>query len=185
MAKHRANECKGNNYEPRKAYNAKANNNDNHDWDDESQNNNKNKNKNKRDELSSDDESDNHGRSKKHMVNVTKAVDFDSHVYSNNAVMGSTTDVNFNLLDKFNKSYSSDRTRDEGAMSFMGLSQLDASRTAKVGGTSKFTSRRDYQEAMAPRATSEATSDCDNANPTRSPVLRLRGAGEPDHGRSD
>ena len=119
------------------------------------------------------------------MANVTKAVDFDSHVYSNNAVMGSSTDVNFNLLDKFNQSYSSDRTRDEGAMGFMGLSQLDVSRTAKVGGTSKFTSRRDYQEAMAPRATSEATSDSDQDNLTRPPVLRLRGAGKPDHGESD
>ena len=70
-------------------------------------------------------------------------------------------------------------------MSFMGLSQLDASRTAKVGGSSKFTSRRDYQEAMAPWVTSEETSDNDDANQTRSPVLRLRGAGKPDHGKSD
>ena len=38
---------------------------------------------------------------------------------------------------------------------------------------------------MAPRATSEETSDCDDANQTRPPVLRLRGAGKPDHGRSD
>ena len=114
---------------------------------------------------------------RKPTANVTKAVDFDSHVYSNNAVMGSTNDINFNLLDKFNKSYSSDRTRDGGAMSFMGLSQLDASRTAKVGGSSKFTSRRDYQEAMAPRATSEETSESDDAYQTRPPVLRLRGAG--------
>ena len=51
-------------------------------------------------------------------------------------------------------------------MSFMGLSQLDSSRSAKVGGPSKFTSRRDYQEAMAPRATSEETSDSDDANQT-------------------
>ena len=100
-------------------------------------------------------------------------MDFDSHVYSNNAVMGSTRDINFNLLDKFNKSYSSYRTRDGGAQSYMGLSQLDSSRSAKVGGPSKFTSRRDYQEAMAPRATSEQTSDSDDDNQTRPPVLRL------------
>ena len=42
--------------------------------------------KTKRNELSSDDESDNNGRSKKPTANVTKAVDFDSHFYSNNAV---------------------------------------------------------------------------------------------------
>ena len=82
------------NYEPRKAYNANANN-DTNDWDDQSQqynnHNNKSDNKTKRNELSSDDESDNHGRSKKHKANVTNAVDFDSHAYSNNAVMGSTT----------------------------------------------------------------------------------------------
>ena len=67
MAKHRANECKGINYEPRKAYNANANN-DNNYWDDQPQqhiNNNINKSnsKTKRNELSSDDESDKHGRS--------------------------------------------------------------------------------------------------------------------------
>ena len=79
------------------AYIANANN-DNNDWDDQPQhNNNKSNNKNIRNELSSDDESDNHGRSKKPTANVTKAVDFDSHVYSNNAVMGSTHDINFNL----------------------------------------------------------------------------------------
>ena len=67
----------------------------------------------------------------------------------------------------------------------MGLSQLDSSLTAKVEGTFKFTSRRDYQEAMAPRATSEHATDSDDASQTRPPVLRLRGAGTPDHGESD
>ena len=67
----------------------------------------------------------------------------------------------------------------------MGLSQLDSSLSAKVGGTSKFTSRRDYQEAMAPRATSAHTSDSDDVSQTRSPVLRLRGAGTSIHGESD
>jgi hypothetical protein len=119
------------------------------------------------------------------MANITKAVDFDSHVYSNNAVMGSSNDINYQLLDKFNNSYSSDRTRDEGAKSFMGLSQLNSSMSAKVGGTSKFTSRRDYQEAMAPRGTSEQTSGNTSEDKTRPPVLRLRGAGKPEHGESD
>ena len=137
MAKHRASECKGINYGARKAYNSNADN-DNNDWDDQPQqnknnNNNKSNNKTKRNDLSSDDESDNNGRSKKPTANVTKAVDFDSHVYSNNAVMGSNHDINFNLLDKFNKSYSSDQTRDGGAKSYMGLSQLDSSLSAKVG----------------------------------------------------
>ena len=67
----------------------------------------------------------------------------------------------------------------------MGLSQLDLSLSAKVGGTSKFTSRRDYQEATAPRATSAHTSDSNDVTQTRPTVLRLRGAGEPDHGESD
>ena len=70
-------------------------------------------------------------------------------------------------------------------MSFMGLSQLDASRSAKVGGPSKFTSRRDYQEVMAPRATSVETSESDDTNQTRPPVLRLREAGQPVHGEFD
>ena len=60
--------------------------------------------------------------------------------------------------------------------SYMGLSQLDSSLSAKVGGTSKFTSRRDYQEAMAPRATSAHTSDSDDVVQTRPPVLSLRGS---------
>ena len=76
------------------------------------------------------------------MANVKKAVDFDSHVYSNNAVMGSNHDVNYQLLDKFNKSYSSDQTRDESAKSYVGLCQLNSRLSAKVGATSKFTSTK-------------------------------------------
>ena len=120
--------------------------NDNNDRDEQpkqNNNNNKSDNKSKRNELSSDDQSDNNGHTKKPTANVTKAVDIDSHVYSNNAVMGSNHDINYQLLDKFNKSYSSDRTRDGGAKSYMGLSQLNSSLSAKVGGTSMFTSRRD------------------------------------------
>jgi hypothetical protein len=59
----------------------------------------------------------------------------------------------------------------------MGLGQLDSSLSAKVGGTSKFTSRRGYQEAMAPQGTSAQTSDSESEGQTRPPVLRLRGAG--------
>ena len=76
--------------------------------------------------------------------------------------MGSNHDINYTLLDKFYKTYSSDQTRDGGTKSHMGLSQLDSSLSAKVGGTSKFTSRRDYQEAMAPRGTSAHTSDSES-----------------------
>jgi hypothetical protein len=141
--------------------------------------------KSKRKELSSDDDGDFDSRSKKPTANVTKAVDFVSHVYSNNAVMGSSHDINYQLLDKFNKIYSSDQTRDESAKSYMGLSHLDSSLSAKVGGTSKFTSRRDYQEAMAPRGTSAQTSDNDSECQTRPPVLRLRGASKLDLGESD
>ena len=54
-----------------------------------------------------------------------------------------------------------------------------------MGGTSKFTSRRDYQEAMAPRGTCAQTSDSKSEDQTRPPVLRLRGAGKPEHGESD
>ena len=99
--------------------------------------------------------------------------------------MGSSHDINYQLLYKFNKTYSSDRTRDESAKSYMGLSQLNSSMSAKVGETSKFTSRRDYQEAMAPRGTSEQTSDKESEGQTRQPVLRLRGAGKPELGESD
>ena len=134
--------------------------------------NNQSDNKSKRIELSSDDEIDNNCRTKKPTANVTKTVDFDSHVYSNNAVMVSNHDVNYQLLDKF-KSYFSDRTRDGGASNYMGLSQLDLSLSAKLGGTSKFTSRRDYQEAMAPRGTNAHTSDSESDSQTRPPVLRL------------
>jgi hypothetical protein len=67
----------------------------------------------------------------------------------------------------------------------MGLSQLDSSLSAKVGGTSTFTSRRDYQAAMAPRGTSAQTSDSERECQTRPLVLRLRGAGKPDLGVSD
>jgi hypothetical protein len=77
-------------------------------------------------------------------------VDSNGHDYSNNVVMASTHDVNYELLDKCNKSYSSARTRDGGAKSYVRLSQHDSSLDAKLGGTSKFTSRRDYQEALAP-----------------------------------
>jgi hypothetical protein len=107
------------------------------------------------------------------MVNITKAVVFDSHVYSNNAVMESNHDINYQSLNKFNKIYSSDRARDDGATSYMGLSQLDSSLNAKVGGTSKFTSRRDYQEAMASQGTSAHTSNSESEGQTRQPVLRL------------
>jgi hypothetical protein len=67
----------------------------------------------------------------------------------------------------------------------MGLSQLDSSLSAKLGGTSKFTSRMDYQEAMAPRGTSAQTSDSESDGQTRPLVLRLRGAGKPDLSESD
>ena len=67
----------------------------------------------------------------------------------------------------------------------MGLSQLDLSLSAKVGETFKFTSRRDYQEPMAPRATIARTNDSDDDSQTRPPVLRLQGAGKPEHGESD
>ena len=118
-------------------------------------------------------------------MNIAKAVDFDGHVYLNNAVMGSSHDINNQLLDKFNKTYSSDRTRDESIKSYMGLSQLNSRMSAKVGGTSKFTSRRDYQEAMALQGTSLQTSDSKSEDQTRPPVLRLRGAGKPELGESE
>jgi hypothetical protein len=124
MAKHRASECKGKRYRGRRAYNATTENND-RDLDDkihQNNNNNNNSNKSKRNDLSSDEESINNSRTKRPMANITKAVDFDSHVYSNNAVMGSSNDINYKLLDKFNKTYSSDRTRDKSAKSYMGLS---------------------------------------------------------------
>jgi hypothetical protein len=55
-----------------------------------------------------------------------------------------------------------------------------------VSGThTKFTSRRDYQEAMAPRGTSAHTSDSERDNQTCPPVLRLRGTGKPGLGESD
>ena len=87
--------------------------------------------------------------------------------------MGSNHDINYQLLDKFNKSYSSDRTRDGSAKSYVELSHIDASLSAKSEGSSKFTSRRDYQEAMAPRGTSEQTSGSTSKDKTRPPVLRL------------
>jgi hypothetical protein len=141
--------------------------------------------KTKRDELSGDEESVNKVRSMKPTTNVTKAIDFDSHVYSNNVVMGSTHDVNYELQDKFNKIYFSDQTRDRDAKSYMKLSQHDCRLDAKLKGTSKFTSRRDYQVEMAPRGTSGATSARDSDSQTRPPVLRLRVAGKPEHGESN
>ena len=38
---------------------------------------------------------------------------------------------------------------------------------------------------MAPQGTSEKTSDRNSEDQTRPPVLRLRGAGKPEHGESD
>jgi hypothetical protein len=119
------------------------------------------------------------------MANITKAVDFDSHVYSNKAVMECIHDVDYQLLVKFNKSYSSDQTRDGGAKSSVGISQFNSSMRAKLGEASNFTNRRDYQTAMAPRGTSAHTSDSESNSPTRPPVLRLRGAGKLDLGESD
>ena len=59
----------------------------------------------------------------------------------------------------------------------MGLSNIDSSPDAKLGGTFKVITRRDNPEALAPRNTDEATSD----SQTRPPVLCLQGARKPEH----
>ena len=63
----------------------------------------------------------------------------------------------------------------------MGLSNLDSSPDAKLGGTFKVITGRDSPEALAPRNTDGATSD----SQTRPPVLRLQGAGKPEYGFAD
>jgi hypothetical protein len=146
-------EHRGIKFNAKTAYSAKATNN-NDDWDDtlKQKSSSKSTKKSKRNELSSDEESSNDGGSKRPMANIMKAVDFDSHVYSNNAIMGSNHDVNYDLLNKF-------KHRDGGAKGYMGLSHHESSLDAKMGGTSKFTSRRYYKETMAPRGTSDAISE--------------------------
>ena len=59
----------------------------------------------------------------------------------------------------------------------MGLSNLDSSPDAKLGGTFKVITRRDNPEALAPRITDEATSD----SQTSPPVLCLQRAGKAEH----
>ena len=103
MAKHRTNECEGIKFKYNSAHAAKVPFN-NSDWDDTPQQktNSKTSKKSKRDEASSDDDEFQDNRSKRPTANVTRAIDFDSHIYSNNAKMGSCKDLNHDLLDKFN-----------------------------------------------------------------------------------
>ena len=75
--------------------------------------------------------------------------------------------------------YPLDRTRDGGAKSLMGLSYPDSSPDAKLGGTSKFMTRRDNPEAMVPRNNDGDTSD------DTSHRFCLQGAGKPEHGVAD
>ena len=94
--------------------------------------------------------------------------------------MGSSKDLNHDLLDKFNQNYIQDRTHDGGAQSFMGVCHSDSNLEVALEGVSKFKRRRDYQEAMAPRSNVSHTNDGGRDNETRAPVLRLRGAGKPE-----
>ena len=118
MAKHRTNECEGIKFKYNSAHAAKVPSN-NSDWDDTPQQttNSKTSKKSKRDEASSDDDEFQDNRNKRPTANVTRAIDFDSHIYSNNAIMGSSKDLNHDLLDKFNQNYIQDRTHDGGAQS--------------------------------------------------------------------
>ena len=61
----------------------------------------------------------------------------------------------------------------------MGLSYLDSSPDAKLGGTSKFMTRRDDTEAMVPHNNNGDTSD------DTSHRFCLQGAGKPEHGAAD
>jgi hypothetical protein len=186
MAKHRTNECEGIKFKYNSAHAAKVPSN-NSDWDDTPQQktNSKTSKKSKRDEVSSDDDESQDNRNKRPTANVTRAIDFDSHIYSNNAIMGSSKDLNHDLLDKFNQNYIQDRTHDGGAQSFMGVCHSDSNPDVALEGLSKFKRRRDYQEAMAPRSNVSNTSDNGGDNETRPPVLRLRGAGKPEQDSED
>ena len=103
MAKHRTNECEGIKFKYNTAHAAKVSSN-NSDWDDTPQQktNSKTSKKSKRDQVSSDDDEFQVNRNKRPTANVTRAIDLDSHIHSNNAIMGSSKDLNYDLLDKFN-----------------------------------------------------------------------------------
>ena len=99
--------------------------------------------------------------------------------------MGSSKDLNHDLLDKFNQNYIQDRTHDVGAQSFMGVCNSDSNLDVALEGLSKFKRRKDYQEAMVPRSNVSNTSDDGEDKDTRAPVLRLRGAGKPEQDSED
>ena len=89
MAKHRTNECEGIKFKYNTAHAAKVSSN-NSDWDDTPQQktNSKTSKKSKRDEASRDDDEFQDNRNKRLTANVTRAIDLDSHIHSNNATNG-------------------------------------------------------------------------------------------------
>jgi hypothetical protein len=127
MAKHQTNECKGIKFKYNSKHATKVPSN-NSDWDDTPQQktNSKTSKKSKRDEASSDGDEFQYIRNKRPTANLTRPIEFDSHIYSNNAIMGSSKYLNHDLLDKFNQNYIQDRTHDGGSQSFMGVCQYDS-----------------------------------------------------------
>jgi hypothetical protein len=99
--------------------------------------------------------------------------------------VGSSKDLNHNLLDKFNQNYIQDRTHDGEAPSFMRVCHSDSNLDVALEGLFKFNRRKVYQEAMAPRSNVSNTSDDGGDKETRAPVPRLRGAGKPDQYSED
>ena len=106
MAKHRTNECEGIKFKYNSAH--AASNNSDRDDTPQQKTNSKTSKKSKRDEASRDDDEFQDNRNKRLTANVTRAIDFDSHIHSNNAIMGSSKDVNHNLLHKFNQNHIQD-----------------------------------------------------------------------------